>query len=81
MDFVDTPLKRFTIPSYANTPSRDTFIGAYAVQWVKEKQGGNWDLRSTVEYACKASAQTIQQVGCQESIPWASDLSAMVSPK
>ncbi|MCJ1285520.1 hypothetical protein MMC26_004860 [Xylographa opegraphella] len=51
----------------------DTFVGAYAVQWVKEKQRGQWSLRSTVEYACKASARTIQQVGCQESIPWASD--------
>lgn len=65
----------------ANSFSRDTFVGAYAILWVKEKQGGKWDLRSTVEYACKASAQTIQQVGCQESIPWASDLSQIVSPE
>ena len=53
---------------------RDTFVGAYAVQWVKEKHGGNWDLRSTVQYACQASAHIIQHVGCQEPIPWASDL-------
>jgi ribokinase len=64
----------------ADISSRDTFVGAYAVLWVKEKQCGKWDLRSAVEYACKASARTIQKVGCQESIPWASDLSSVVSP-
>ena len=64
----------------AKTPCRDTFVGAYAVQWKKEKQqGGKWNLRTTVEYACKASAHIIQQVGCQESIPWASDLSPIAS--
>lgn len=65
----------------ANTPYRDTLVGAYAIQWVKEKQGGRWDLRLTVEYACKASTRTIQQVGCQQYIPWASDLSPMVPPE
>ncbi|KAL9617190.1 MAG: hypothetical protein Q9160_007995 [Pyrenula sp. 1 TL-2023] len=55
------------------TISRDAFVGAYAIQWVKQKRQG-WDIRSAVECACKVSAQVIQGLGYQESIPWASDL-------
>ena len=61
----------------ANGCGRDTFVGAYSIQWVKhtfERSQHPWDIRAAVEYACRASAFTIQQVGCQESIPWASEI-------
>ena len=59
---------------------RDTFVGAYAVQWVKGMKTGGWDLKSAVRHCCKASAQIIQQVGCQKAIPWASDIDPAIPP-
>jgi hypothetical protein len=53
---------------------RDTFVGTYAVEYVKQKQHGKWDIRAAVERACKASARTIEQLGAQESIPWADEV-------
>lgn len=52
----------------------DTFLGAYAVRIVEQKQRGFWDVREAVEYECKASARTIQQIDAQESIPWADEV-------
>ena len=57
----------------------DTFIGAYAVEFVKQKRGhqeagGVWDIKKAVEFACKASARTIESYGPQESIPWADEV-------
>ncbi|KAI4141409.1 MAG: hypothetical protein LQ340_007656 [Diploschistes diacapsis] len=56
------------------TRHRDTFVGAYAVEWVKQKQQNKWNLGVAVAFANQAAAKTIQKVGCLESIPWASDL-------
>lgn len=56
----------------------DTFTGAYAVQFVRQKHIGLWDIRKAVEYGCKASSRTIQSVGAQESIPWSDDLECAV---
>ena len=53
----------------------DTFTGAYAVEFVRQKHMGLWDIRKAVEYGCKASARTIESIGAQESIPWEDEVS------
>lgn len=45
-------------------------MGAYAVEFVKKKHRGGWDIKEAVEFACKASARTMEKVGALESIPW-----------
>ncbi|KAG8527904.1 uncharacterized protein KY384_006820 [Bacidia gigantensis] len=52
------------------TGAGDTFIGAYAVEYVRQKQLGQWDIKAAVAYGCKASARTVEQTGCLDPIPW-----------
>jgi hypothetical protein len=49
-------------------------VGAYAVEYVRQRNRGTWDIKFAVERACKASASVIQKVGCQLAIPWADEL-------
>jgi hypothetical protein len=53
---------------------RDTFVGTYAVEYIKQKQLGKWDIRHAVARACKASARMIERIGAQEAIPWADEI-------
>ena len=53
---------------------RDTFIGMYAVEYVLQKQTGDWDIEKAIGRACRASAKTIAALGCQETIPWYDEL-------
>lgn len=54
---------------------RDTFVGTYAVEYIRQKQRGEeWDIRKAIARACKASARTIERLGAQESIPWADEI-------
>ena len=53
---------------------RDTFVGNYSVEYVNQKHSKEWDIRKAIAIACKASAYTIQRLGCQESIPWADQI-------
>lgn len=52
---------------------RDTFVGNYATEYIRQKQLGEWDISKAVARACKASARTIERLGAQESIPWADE--------
>ena len=52
---------------------RDTFVGNYAAEYIRQKQLGEWDISKAVARACKASARTIERLGAQESIPWADE--------
>lgn len=52
----------------------DTFIGMYAVEYVLQKQAGDWDIEKAINRACKGSAKTIAALGCQETIPWYDEL-------
>jgi hypothetical protein len=53
----------------------DSFIGAYAVQYVKQKQQlGTFDVRKAISYAHKAAARTIGCLGAQESLPWMDEI-------
>ncbi|KAK6331730.1 hypothetical protein TWF718_002273 [Orbilia javanica] len=57
------------------TGAGDTFVGAYAVGYVRNKQAqGKWNIAKAVKRACKASAMTIQHFGAQESIPWSDEI-------
>lgn len=37
---------------------------------------GPFDIEKAISRACKAAARTIEQLGCQESIPWKDELMA-----
>ncbi|KAK6497686.1 hypothetical protein TWF481_012090 [Arthrobotrys musiformis] len=56
------------------TGAGDTFLGAYAVGFVRSKDEGEWDIAKAVKRACKASARTAQRFGAQESIPWSDEI-------
>ncbi|KKA22723.1 hypothetical protein T310_3266 [Rasamsonia emersonii CBS 393.64] len=57
------------------TGAGDTFVGTYAVEYIRQKQRGEeWDIRKAIARACKASARTIERLGAQESIPWADEI-------
>ncbi|KAL8773596.1 MAG: hypothetical protein Q9194_004303 [Teloschistes cf. exilis] len=56
------------------TGAGDTFVGAYAVEFVRKKHRGEWNIKEAVEFACQASARTIEKVGALESIPWADEV-------
>ncbi|KAI9744318.1 MAG: hypothetical protein M1818_002470 [Claussenomyces sp. TS43310] len=56
------------------TGAGDTFVGNYATEYIKQKQGGEWDIVKAITRACKASAKTIERFGAQESIPWADEI-------
>lgn len=53
---------------------RDTFVGNYATEYIRQTQLGKWDISKAVSRACKASARTIERLGAQESIPWADEI-------
>ncbi|KAK6524569.1 hypothetical protein TWF281_011473 [Arthrobotrys megalospora] len=56
------------------TGAGDTFVGTYAVGYVRSKQLGKWNIAKAVKRACRASAMTIQHFGAQESIPWSDEI-------
>lgn len=49
-------------------------MGTYAVEYVRQKRRGDWDIRYAVDRACRVSAHVIQAVGCQSALPWANEL-------
>jgi ribokinase len=53
---------------------RDTFTGAYASDYLRQKAKGTWNIRSAIVRANKAAAITIQTVGAQDGIPWADEI-------
>lgn len=52
----------------------DTFTGAYASDYLRQKTAGNWDIKSAIIHANKAAALTIGKLGAQEGIPWADEI-------
>lgn len=53
---------------------RDSFVGAYAAQYMAQKQKGEWNIMAAVQYGCKASARVIEYLGCLEPIVWADEV-------
>ena len=64
---------KFSVLMYLHT-FRDTFVGTYAVEYIKQKRMGHWDIRKAIRRACSASARTIERLGAQEAIPWADEI-------
>lgn len=52
----------------------DTFTGAYASEYLRQKTAGKWDIKSAIIHANKAAALTIGKLGAQEGIPWADEI-------
>ena len=53
---------------------RDSFVGAYAAQYMAQKQKGHWDIKAAVQYGCKASARVTEHFGCLKPIVWADEV-------
>ncbi|XXG97841.1 hypothetical protein Hte_004155 [Hypoxylon texense] len=56
------------------TGAGDTFTGAYASDYLRQKAQGKWDIMAAVIRSNKAAAKTIQRVGAQTGIPWADEI-------
>jgi ribokinase len=56
------------------TGAGNAFVGAYAVEVVRMKESGLWDMKQAVRQACKAAAKTTEKIGSQEGIPWADEV-------
>lgn len=57
------------------TIARDTFTGAYATDYLRQKQGGReWDIKAAVERACNAAALVVTRIGAQDGIPWMDEI-------
>lgn len=52
----------------------DTFVGAYAAEYLKQKLEDEWNIEAAVRYGCKASARFIEHIGYLEPIPWADEV-------
>ncbi|KIV96193.1 hypothetical protein PV10_00089 [Exophiala mesophila] len=54
------------------------FIGAYAVQYIRQKfsQGGGFDLARAVNWAASAAAFKAKSIGSLDGIPWEDQLEA-----
>jgi ribokinase len=49
-------------------------MGNYALEYVRQKHHDTWDIKEAVGHGCKAAAKTMEQLGAQESIPWADEI-------
>lgn len=63
-----------------NGAGRDTFTGAYASDYLRQKAAGGWDIRSAVVRANKAAAMTVMKMGAQAGIPWANEVDQFDAP-
>ncbi|PGH18375.1 hypothetical protein AJ79_00442 [Helicocarpus griseus UAMH5409] len=62
------------------TGAGDTFTGAYASDYLCQKETGQWDIRRAVVRANKAAALAITKMGAQKGIPWADEIDAFNAP-
>ncbi|KAL3952898.1 hypothetical protein ACCO45_012841 [Purpureocillium lilacinum] len=70
----------FEVKVEDTTGAGDTFTGAYASDYLRQKAKGTWDIRSAICRANKAAALTIQTVGAQDGIPWADEIDDFNAP-
>jgi ribokinase len=49
------------------TAAGDTFVGAYAINFVRAKR---FNMRNAISMATRAAAKTVEKEGAQDSIPW-----------
>jgi hypothetical protein len=63
-----------------NKKTGDTFTGAYASEYLRQKTDRKWDIRSAIVRANKAVAITTQSLGARQGIPWADEIDASEAP-
>ncbi|KAJ8057891.1 hypothetical protein OCU04_013073 [Sclerotinia nivalis] len=56
------------------TAAGDTFVGAYAVELVRNGNADAGVMLAAVAKACKAAARTVEKEGAQSAIPWADEV-------
>ncbi|ESZ98593.1 hypothetical protein SBOR_1043 [Sclerotinia borealis F-4128] len=56
------------------TAAGDTFVGAYAVELVRNVDADADVMLAAVAKACKAAARTVEKEGAQSAIPWADEV-------
>ncbi|CAD6449908.1 06b46ab2-1f21-49f5-bbaf-4eaf6ca96b40 [Sclerotinia trifoliorum] len=56
------------------TAAGDTFVGAYAVELVRNGDADADAMLAAVAKACKAAARTVEKEGAQSAIPWADEV-------
>ena len=62
------------LSSASLTFRRDSFVGAYVAQYLTQLAKDEWNIRSAVEYGCRAAARVIGSLGCLKPIPWADEV-------
>ncbi|KAI1330269.1 Ribokinase-like protein [Xylariaceae sp. FL0255] len=62
------------------TGAGDTFTGAYASSYVRQKATGRWDIREAVIRANKAAAIAIGSMSAQAGIPWEDEIDGFQAP-
>ncbi|KAI9708025.1 MAG: hypothetical protein M1820_004229 [Bogoriella megaspora] len=62
------------------TGAGDTFTGAYASEYLRQKEAKEWDIERAVIRANKAAAITITKMGAQHGIPWADEVDSFDAP-
>ncbi|KAK0101957.1 hypothetical protein ONS95_001234 [Cadophora gregata] len=70
----------FNVKVEDTTGAGDTFTGAYASDYLRQKAKGAWEIESAVIRANKAAAITSQTVGAQDGIPWADEIDNFDAP-
>ena len=59
---------------------RETFIGAYAVEYVRQvstgqcNREGHWNIEAAVQRGCKAQNYNLSHEGCIYPLPWANEI-------
>lgn len=59
---------------------RETFIGAYAVEYVRQvstgecDKEGHWNIEAAVRRGCKAQSYNLSHDGCIYPLPWANEI-------
>ncbi|KAK3617422.1 putative ribokinase [Elasticomyces elasticus] len=68
-------VKAFTVESVDPTGAGDTFVGAYAAEYVRQQKAEEpWDIHKAVTRANAAGALTVMKPGGQTGIPWANEI-------
>ncbi|KAJ8127296.1 hypothetical protein O1611_g6339 [Lasiodiplodia mahajangana] len=70
----------FDVDVVDTTGAGDTFTGAYAAAYLRQKAKGQWDIKSAVVRSNKAAAMMIQAMGAQTGIPWGDELDGFDAP-
>ncbi|KAL9123642.1 MAG: hypothetical protein Q9217_006943 [Psora testacea] len=52
----------------------DSFLGAYVVEFVRQKRKEEWNIEKAIDFTIKAAARTIEQLGSQTALPWADEI-------